>query len=234
MCELLALSATEPFPLGTMLHWGEVLEREGKAGHGWGVAWLPLTGRPLRLHKRLGRLHGDPSVHDVAGESTRVALLHLRLPSDMGTVGMADTQPFLSADGGMAFAHNGFLPLHQHLRPRYAGELEGSADSEVGWRHFGALAPDLGVAPALRRTCDEVGGPDGRANLIVLESTGRLHAHCANDRNRVCVLRQDGFTGFVTALHQDETAALQALFPRATLKLLQIGSGEMLYFPVVD
>jgi predicted glutamine amidotransferase len=226
MCELLALAATEAFPLGKMLRWAEGLEREGDAGYGWGVAWLPPAGRPLRLHKRPSPLQGDPSAEAIAGEVTRVALLHLRMPSDMSTVGLPDTQPFLDAAGSLAFAHNGYLARHQELRPRYAGALAGRADSEVGWLHFRSLVPELGVDTGLRRMYDEAGGPESRANLLVLEDTGLLHMYCANNNNRVCLLRQDGFTGFATTLHQDRIDGLQALFPRATLELLPVGSSR--------
>ena len=70
---------------------------------------------------------------------------------------------------------------------------------------------------------DETGGAEGFANLAVLERSGALHMYCANGTNRVAMLRDGRFSGFVTSLHKHDTGPISAIFPRADLTLVPVG-----------
>jgi len=226
MCELLVLAAPSSFPLGPALVQAAGLEAAGEAGHGWGVAWLPALGSPLRLHKRPRALTGDPSALDLADEPAVLALIHLRMPTDMSTVGMPDTQPFHHEVSDHAFAHNGYLARHNEWRDRYSAELLGRADSEVGFAVFRALHPELGTQGALRRMFEDLAG-DGFANLVVLERSGEATIYCANHTNHIYALVQGRQQGFTTGLHttDDATAraALAPIFPGAQLTQVPVG-----------
>jgi len=230
MCELLVLAAPSPFPLGPALQQAVGLEAAGEAGHGWGVAWLPALGSPLRLHKRPRALTGDPSAADLADEYAVLALIHLRMPTDMSTVGMPDTQPFQHETSDHAFAHNGYLARHDEWRDRYSAELLGRADSEVGFAVFRALHPELGTQGALRRMFEDLAG-DGFANLVVLDRSGEATIYCANHTNHIYALSQHpGGTrqqGFTTSLHKTDAvlarAALAPIFPDAQLTQVPLG-----------
>src|SRR5258708_38951785 len=104
MCEVLMVSAPKPFALGPILSTATLLEQQGDAGFGWGVAWAPGGGEPLQLYKRPAVIAGDPYLESLVDERAVAALVHLRRPSDSSTVGMPYTQPFLDARPGMAFA----------------------------------------------------------------------------------------------------------------------------------
>jgi len=201
----------------------EHLEADGKAGFGWGVAWVRAPGSPLQILKHPGAITGDPLAESLRDVQAQAVLIHLRMPSDMSTVGMPDTQPFHDARARSAFAHNGFLPKHDEWRVHYAPSLLGRADSEVGWRHFCLHATTRGVESALRAVTDDVGGPDGFANLAVLDEQASIHMLCMNNRNRVCELRDGEIAGFSTTVHRDDASGLRSIFPTASLSLIPVG-----------
>src|ERR1019366_9903047 len=98
---------------------------------GWALAWR--EGGRVRRYRDPGR-----QVDDEAGQAqlkqirSTHFLLHLRRPSQLTTVALADSQPFVAEDGSFAFAHNGRLEGAPGIRQRFPGKLEGQADSEVG------------------------------------------------------------------------------------------------------
>jgi len=230
MCEILAVRAAEPFRLGSMLAVGERLDAWGDTGHGWGIAWLEPGADALRLYKRPSSLVGDPAPYAAVGDRpARVAFLHLRSPSDMSTVGMPDTQPFLNPRG-FAFAHNGYLPAHDELRPRFAGRFSGRADSEIGSLLFEDLLATLEPAAALPEVHRQMGGD--RANMIALFPDGRLCAYASHVGNLVCTLRDDDRDILVTSMHRLDDVLVRKLFPGAEdLRILPFG--EVVSWPAV-
>src|SRR5512146_2031818 len=127
MCELLAVASERPVEFGRILPWVRELERLGVAGFGWGVAWLGEDG--VHRYRNPGNVAGDDAgtARTSLASSTRF-LVHLRRPSRLSTVQLADSQPFLDADeeegpGRFAFCHNGFLQRHEELRTAYAARL---------------------------------------------------------------------------------------------------------------
>src|SRR5437667_2641382 len=105
MCEQFVASAEEPFQLADLWSFAERLEKYGIAGFGWGVAWLDSAGQ-LHTHRELAAFRDDPRRADLGLTETRAALVHLRRPSKLSTVTVADTQPFDDPAGRFAFSHN--------------------------------------------------------------------------------------------------------------------------------
>jgi glutamine phosphoribosylpyrophosphate amidotransferase len=224
MCEILAMRSEVPFRLGQMLAIAERLDAWGDTGYGWGIAWLDLETRQVRVYKQPVSLLADPRPYAAVGDrSAHVAFLHLRSPSDPTTVGLPDTQPFLNRTG-FAFAHNGYLPAHNELRPRFAGRYAGRADSEIGSLLFEDLLGETDPAAALREVHRRMGGD--RANLIALFPDGRLFAYASHVGNLLCSLRDDDREVLVTSMHQTapDVPLVQRLFPGAQdLRVLPFG-----------
>ena len=116
MCEHFVARAAEPFRLDELWPFTERLERFGLAG--------------LRLGRRLARPRTagsgptatsgpsatTPVASAVGAAETTAALVHLRRPSRLSTLTLADTQPFDDPAGRFAFSHNGDLRDYRALR----------------------------------------------------------------------------------------------------------------------
>lgn len=212
MCEVLAVAFAEPRPFAELRSWSLSLERLGFAGEGWGVAW--------RHGDRVtGYRNPVPMAQDAAGVERLSSVLsdrflvHLRKPSEGFPPALADTQPFVESDGLFAFCHNGFLERHADYRPTFAGELEGQADSEVAFRFFASRlreGENPGAALALTRETFA-----GRANLGYLDGTGSMLVHAAHPTNPLWRFRLDGADIASTAIHRDDEALFDQVFPDA-------------------
>ena len=135
MCEHYVARAGEPFRLDELWPFTERLERFGIAGFGWGAAWLTNDGS-LARYRDIRAFRDDPGRDEVGRVETTAALVHLRRPSKLSTLGIADTQPFDDPAGRFAFSHNGDLREIATWRERYReqGRIHGRADTEVGAR----------------------------------------------------------------------------------------------------
>jgi hypothetical protein len=218
MCEILALAVSEPRSFGDVLPWAAEVERLGIAGFGWGVAWTEPGG--VRRYRSSRSLAEDSPGRDaVAGVRSDRFLVHLRRPSKLSTVQLADSQPFLDADeedgvGWMAFCHNGYLERHADLRSRYEARLRGGADSEVGFEYFrerlmGGEDPARALADVHRRL-------GGTANLGYLGSDGSLLVYGGYPGNPLWRFEHGGATVAATALHSDDDSLFDSLFMGAT------------------
>lgn len=112
MCELLALSSSEPAHLTFSLR--TLAARGGEAGtthDGWGVAFY--QGEDVALFREPLAASDSALVRylESQGPSTNLAISHIR-HATRGTVQLANTQPFVRELGGRThvFAHNGDLP----------------------------------------------------------------------------------------------------------------------------
>ncbi|MBF8290041.1 MAG: Glutamine amidotransferase type-2 protein [Chloroflexi bacterium] len=188
MCEHYIARAAEPFRLDELWDFTERLERFGIAGFGWGAAWIDPDGA-LQSYRDIRAFRDDPGREPVGRTETTTALVHLRRPSKLSTLGMADTQPFDDPAGRYSFSHNGDLLNHRAFRARYRaeGRLRGRADTEVGarwledeWR-TGESVPHL-----LGALHDTFGG---NANLAVLAADGTSHHYAGNRENPVFTFR---------------------------------------------
>ena len=112
MCELLALSTSQPSRLTFSLH--ALASHGGETStsrDGWGVAFY--QGTDVALFRELVAAGTSPLVRylETQGPSTTLAISHIR-HATRGTVQFANTQPFARELGGHThvFAHNGDLP----------------------------------------------------------------------------------------------------------------------------
>jgi predicted glutamine amidotransferase len=213
MCEVLAVRCSQPLPFTEVLPWAEKMEYYGLGSFGWGVAWLD-DGR-VRGYRYPGRLAEDTGSRDrLAGVASTHYLVHFRRPTRLGTTQLADTQPFLAANGRFAFCHNGYFSKEADYRERYAGRLEGRADSEVGFRMFEDFIAD-GVAPeeAVRRTHDEL---QGNANIGYLGADGELVVFNAYPKNQLYRFRMRDADLAATELHSPDDSLFHLIFPGAS------------------
>lgn len=112
MCELLALSTSQPTQLTFSLH---TLAARAGAGSttrdGWGVAFF--QGSDVALFREPAPAGDSPLVRylETRSPSTHLAISHIR-HATRGTVQLSNTQPFVRELGGRmhVFAHNGDLP----------------------------------------------------------------------------------------------------------------------------
>ena len=135
MCEQFVARAAEPFRLDALWDFAERLERYGLAGFGWGATWLLPEGG-LETYRDVRAFRDDPGRDRVGAIETTSVLVHLRRPSRLSTLQLADTQPFVDPAGRFAFAHNGDLRDFKAARAEYRRQarIHGRADSEVGQR----------------------------------------------------------------------------------------------------
>jgi hypothetical protein len=213
MCEVLAAAFDRPRPFADLAGDTSRLERLGLGGFGWGVAWC-APGGTVELARGTGRFAeegaADPAL--AAVESARF-LIHLRRPSRLSTIQLADTQPFVWA-GRHAFCHNGFLERAEQLRPEFAGELHGRADSEVGWAFFRRrLAGGATPGEALREVDEAFGG---EVNLGYLGADGTLAMYSRHSENRLWTFALAGGRFAATGLHSDDESLFDLVFPAGT------------------
>jgi predicted glutamine amidotransferase len=111
MCELLALSTSQPTQLTFSLH--TLASRGGEAGttrDGWGVAFY--QGDDVALFREPAAAGTSALVRylETQGPSTNLAISHIR-HATQGLVQLSNTQPFVRELGGRThvFAHNGDL-----------------------------------------------------------------------------------------------------------------------------
>ena len=188
MCEHYVARAAEPFRLDELWDLTERLERFGIAGFGWGAAWIDARGG-IRSYRDVRAFRDDPTREAVGRTETIAAVVHLRRPSKLSTLGMPDTQPFDDPAGRYSFSHNGDLRNHKAFRARYRaqGRLLGRADTEVGARwledawHEGEPVPHL-----LGALHDTFGG---QANLAILTADGGAYHYAGNGENPVFTFR---------------------------------------------
>jgi glutamine amidotransferase len=134
VCELLALSSSQParltFSLHTLAGRGGLL---GRAHDGWGVAFY--EGHDVALFREPWPAGGSALVQhlETQGPATGLAISHIR-HATQGKVSLANTQPFVRELGGRThvFAHNGNLPGIESTAQPGSGACRpvGETDSE--------------------------------------------------------------------------------------------------------
>jgi hypothetical protein len=215
MCEQFIARAAEPFRLDELWEFSERLERFGIAGFGWGAAWVGGDGR-LAGHRDVHAFRDDPAREGVGAHETTSALIHLRRPSRLSTIGPHDTQPFDDPAGRYSFSHNGDLLLHRDWRARYRaqGRIRGRADTEVGARWLEDEWRDGESVPHLLGALHDTFG--GQANLAVLTADGAAHQYAGNRENPVFTFRlgRIGIAG--TAIYSLDRSVFRFVAPGAT------------------
>ncbi len=219
MCEHFVARAAEPFRLDAMWPFAERLERYGMAGFGWGAAWLTADGR-LETYRDIRAFRDDPVAAEVGAAETTSALVHLRRPSKLSTLQLADTQPFLDPGRRFAFSHNGDLRDIREARRRFQaqGRIVGRADTEVGERWLedawdGCPSP----TDALRALHATFGG---EANLALIASDGAVVHYAGNAENPVFSFRLGPIGIVSTALYSIDRSLFQLAALGATQRRL--------------
>ena len=235
MCEMIAFQETTPgeaFALSEVLPLAEQIERLGIAGFGWGVAWHDPTNGQVQRYRSPAALRDDPEAFVSGFGNTRAdaALVHLRRPNQLSTIGLADTQPFYSQRHGCAFAHNGDFAHHERLRPQYLEQslLQGKADSEIGFRLFEyELDQATGgrrAEQALLRVYTKL---EGRANLLALMPDGSLAAYAQYEDNWMFTCQVGSLNVVVTALYSWDQSVFDLVL-RDARQIRRMESGEAL------
>jgi Glutamine amidotransferases class-II len=218
MCEIVAAAWPEPRPLRPLLERALEIERFGIDGFGWGVAWLdvddPGRGPRVRGYRSVDSLADDDAGRaEVGGVQSPRFIVHMRRPTLLSTVDLADTQPFVADDGEFAFAHNGRFDHHERFRSRHADRLAGRADSEIGFRVFEAhTRRGMPAADALHRTLDDLGG---YGNFAYLGADGELVARGGHGLNPFWRFELDRGIVASTACHSEDDSVFRLVFTDA-------------------
>jgi Glutamine amidotransferase domain len=215
MCEHYVVRAAEPFRLDELWPFTEKLERYGIAGFGWGASWLG-DDEALHSYRDVRAFRDDPGREAIGATETTVALVHLRRPSKLSTLTLADTQPFDDPAGRFAFSHNGDLRDYRSLRTHYrdAGRIHGRADTEVGARWLeDAWHADEPAAHLLAALHDRFGG---QANLAVLASDGTPSHYAGNSENPVFSFRLGRIGVVSTGIYSLDRSVFRFVAPSAT------------------
>jgi glutamine phosphoribosylpyrophosphate amidotransferase len=225
MCEHYVVRAPEPFRLDELWPFTERLDRFGIAGYGWGAAWISGDGR-IESHRDVRAFRDDPGREAVGAVETTAALVHLRRPSKLSTLGMADTQPFDDPAGRFSFSHNGDLRDVRSWRARYraAGRIHGRADTEVGARWLEDAwddAAEMRPGQALRVLHETFGG---QANLSLLTAGGGVSAYAGNTENPVFTFRLGRIGVASTGIYSLDRSIFRYAAPGATERnLVRVG-----------
>jgi glutamine phosphoribosylpyrophosphate amidotransferase len=215
MCEQFIARSAEPFRLADLWDFTERLERFGIAGFGWGVAWCSGDGR-LEGHRDVRAFRDDPERVRLGAVETTAALVHLRRPSRLSTLGPADTQPFDDPAGRFAFGHNGDLDEYRARRDEYRtqGRIRGRADSEVAARWLEDAWRDDEPVPHLLGALHDAFG--GEANFVVLTADGDPWVYAGNRENPVFTFRLGSIGMASTGIYSLDRSLFRFVAPRAS------------------
>jgi glutamine phosphoribosylpyrophosphate amidotransferase len=214
VCEHYVARAAEPFRIDELWPFTERLERFGMAGFGWGAAWLTGAGT-IDTHRDVRAFRDDPAARGVGGHETTSLLVHVRRPSKLSTLQLADTQPFRDPAGRFVFSHNGDLQQIAETRRRYqvAGRIHGRADTEVGARwledHWDGCPTPGAALRELHRTFP------GESNLATLAQDGSVVHYAGNTENPVFTFRLGRIRVASTALYSIDRSLFQLAAPGA-------------------
>jgi glutamine phosphoribosylpyrophosphate amidotransferase len=208
VCEHYVARAAEPFRIDELWDFTERLERFGMAGFGWGAAWLSGADS-IATHRDVRAFRDDPGRETVGAVETTSLLVHVRRPSKLSTLQLADTQPFVDPAGRFAFSHNGDLRNHGAFRRGFQaqGRIAGRADTEVGERWLeDAWADCPSPAAALKALHATF---DGQANLALLTADGSVVHYAGNTENPVFSFRLGRIGVVSTALYSIDRSLFQ-------------------------
>ena len=224
MCEHFIAHGQRPFRIDALFPFAEKLERYGIAGFGWGAAWIDAGGR-LVSYRDVRAFRDDPGRDAIGRVETRSLLVHLRRPSRLSTLTLADTQPFDDPAGRFVFSHNGDLRDYRARRTVFkaAGRIRGRADSEVGQRWLeDAWRPEAPVDVVLAGLHETFGG---QANLAVLAGDGRAYHYAGNGENPVFTFRLGEIALASTGIYSLDRSLFKFVVPAgADRRLVPLGS----------
>jgi glutamine phosphoribosylpyrophosphate amidotransferase len=227
MCEQFVARAAEPFRVDELWPFTERLERYGIAGFGWGAAWATDSGE-ICSYRNVRAFGDDPGRDDVGRVETTAVLVHLRRPSKLSTLGIADTQPFDDPAGRFSFSHNGDFRETRAWRSRYreAGRIHGRADTEVGARWLEDRWDGTAPGPLLAELHETFGG---QANLATIDAKGSVAAYAGNTENPVFTFRLGRIGIASTGIYSLDRSLFRFVTPDATERqLVRVGGSVTL------
>jgi predicted glutamine amidotransferase len=213
LCEQLTVRWPTPQPFGRVTDWVLQIERFGSCRLGWGVAWRDRG--EVRSYRSIGSFTGDLDGRaSLALVESAEFLVHLRRPTLLSTMQLADAQPFVDAAASFAFCHNGNFANESEYRDRYRNELQGSADSEVGYCMLRELlVTGVGPAEALATVHAKLAG---NANLGYLGADGTALVLSSHPINQMWEFRLGEALITATQLHSRDNSLFDLVFTGAT------------------
>ncbi|PSR20064.1 MAG: hypothetical protein C7B45_16775 [Sulfobacillus acidophilus] len=213
MCEMLAFSSPTPLAISRILDVSLLLDEYGIAGFGWGIVWS--DGETLHRYRSVDSIRRDLTAKTALSQITmQKGFVHLRRPSLMTTIGHVNVQPYLSPGGDWAFAHNGYLERHAEFRERFASQLVGTSDSEVGfWYWMERLQTNAPLMQSLFETHQAL---RGNANFMALGRQGDLGVYAGNEENAIYTFRIGDLQLASTGLHSRDNFLFETVFPAAS------------------
>jgi glutamine phosphoribosylpyrophosphate amidotransferase len=228
MCEHYVARAAEPFRLADLWAFTERLERYGLAGFGWGAAWA-MDGGGLCSYRDIRAFRDDAGGQAEVGRvETTAALVHLRRPSKLSTLGIPDTQPFDDPQGRFSFSHNGDFREIRTLRKQFLdeGRIHGRADTEVGARWLEDHWDGAGPVTLLPEIHDALGG---QANLATIEADGSVTSYAGNTDNPLFTFRLGRIGVAATGIYSLDRSLFHYVAPDATeRRLVRVGTSVSL------
>lgn len=212
MCEQFIARSEHPFRVSELFALAEGLERYGIAGFGWGAAWIEAPGR-LVTYRDVHAFRDDPGRDAIGRIETTSLMVHLRRPSRLSTLTLADTQPFADPAGRFAFSHNGDLRNYRARRAAFqaAGRIHGQADTEVGARWLeDAWRPEASVVELLGDLHQAFTGP---ANMAVLAADGSAYHYAGNEENPVFTFRLGSIEVATTGIYSLDRSLFRYVAP---------------------
>ena len=173
MCEQFVARSERPFPIDEPVPVGRapraLRDRRLRLGRG-----VDRGAGPPRDVPRRPCLPRRPERRTAIGRiETTSLLIHLRRPSRLSTLTLADTQPFADPAGRFAFSHNGDLRNYHAQRdglPRpQAGSTAGPTPRSGP---AGSRTPGGRTCPSPTSSAASTGPSAGQANLAVLAGDG--------------------------------------------------------------
>jgi predicted glutamine amidotransferase len=213
MCEQVTVRWPTPQPFGRVTDWLLRIEAFGSCRLGWGVAWR-YDGE-VRSYRSIGSFTGDLAGRaSLAEVESADFMVHLRRPTLLSTMQLADAQPFVDAAASFAFCHNGNFANEAEYRDRYRDELQGSADSEVGFCMLRELLADgLEATDALATVHAKLAG---NANLGYLGADGTALVLSSHPINQMWEFRLGDALITSTQLHSRDNSLFDLVFTGAT------------------
>jgi len=96
MCEQITVLWPSPQPFDRVTDWLLQIERFGSCRLGWGVAWRDRG--EVRSYRSIGSFTGDLAGRAILAEvESAEFMVHLRRPTLLSTMQLADAQPFVDA-----------------------------------------------------------------------------------------------------------------------------------------
>ena len=147
------------------------------------------------------------------GKTTSV-LVHLRRPSRLSTLDLADTQPFVDPAGRFASATTATsVTRPPGRRTAGPGRIHGRADTEVGARWLEDAWRDDAPGAHLRPPCTS---DSGARRTCVLAADGTPYAYAGNSENPVFTFELDGIGIATTGIYSTDRSVFRYAASGAT------------------